>query len=275
LTEGDRMSDSLDEERLAEELHSFDGLWKDGYSSGDPLDPLCTACSILGYVGLYHAVYLTCIKPHVNETTVALEIGPGRGSWTRILRQAAEVWCLDALSAEHNGFWDYVGRAPNINYFQVEDFTCSMLADDKFDYLFSYGALCHVSFDGITAYAKNLYPKLRKGAQCFFMVADYEKYNLFIDRVDDFGVLKALVPQRRFRFLRPLFLKTVKVVNRLFLKRKGLVKMDMNEDNEPRPGRWYHAGTERICRMLEEHGYRIVASDVGAHHRDPIIHFEK
>lgn len=47
------------------------------------------------------------------------------------------------------------------------------------------------------------------------------------------------------------------------------------EDNNQRPGRWYNAGTKRTCKMLEGFGYEILDPDIGASHRDPIIHFIK
>jgi hypothetical protein len=43
----------------------------------------------------------------------------------------------------------------------------------------------------------------------------------------------------------------------------------------PSPGRWYNAGIERTCSMLEEVGYQVVDPDVGTIPRDPIIHFVK
>jgi len=46
-----------------------------------------------------------------------------------------------------------------------------------------------------------------------------------------------------------------------------------DRDNRPHPGRWYHAGIDRTCRMLESIGYSIVDPDVGTCHRDPILHF--
>lgn len=41
------------------------------------------------------------------------------------------------------------------------------------------------------------------------------------------------------------------------------------------PGRWYHAGVEKTCLMLESLSYRVIEPDVGLCHRDPIIHFTK
>jgi hypothetical protein len=80
-----------------------------------------------------HATYLCCIKPYVNQDTVALEIGPGRNAWTKTLLPACEVYALDALSAEHNDFYEYVGRHEHVKYFQVSDFKCEMLPDNYFN----------------------------------------------------------------------------------------------------------------------------------------------
>jgi len=64
-----------------------------------------------------------------------------------------------------------------LKYFQVDDFSCSILPDNHFDYMFSFGCLCHVSLEGITAYAQNLFGKLKPGANCFWMIADYAQLN--------------------------------------------------------------------------------------------------
>ena len=238
------MSNDGNPDRFEEELAAFQGLWDDGYFEGDPLNPHGQSRypGQLSYMSVLHVVYLTCIKPYVSEDTVALEIGPGRGAWTRALLKAKEIWCLDAVSAKDNRFWEYVGRIPKVKYSQVVDFSCNTLPDDKFDYLFSFGVFCHISFDGIQAYMENLYPKLKEGADCFVMIADYNKYNSAYANMQG--------------------AERVPVLN-------------TNEDQVIRPGRWYHAGREQTCNMLVETGYKIVDEDVGALHRDVIIHFQK
>ena len=50
---------------------------------------------------------------------------------------------------------------------------------------------------------------------------------------------------------------------------------DLDEDDEPRSGRWFHLGTEAACAMLERHGFEVIDPDVGVVHRDPVIHFRK
>lgn len=221
------------------EIASFHGLWENGYFDADPLLPAAESSysrdDKAGYISVYHATYLYCIKQFVSRQTTALEIGPGRGAWTKCMKHAKEVYAIDAESAKNNKFWEYLGKSDNIKYIQVNDFECKELPDNHFDYMFSFGCLCHVSFPNITAYANNLYNKLVSGSECFWMIADYEQF----ERVGG----RKIGPE-------------------------GLLP-----DDEPRPGRWFNAGKQRTCEMLVKRGYRIVQEDIGTCLRDPIIHF--
>ena len=255
--------------KLKAELDSFQNIWGGGYFEGDPLDPMAVSSySQLGFISTLHATYLRCIKPYINSRTVSLEIGPGRGAWTKALLPSKEIYALDALPEEYNRFFKYLGYPNNVKYFQVNDFRCEMLPDNYFNYMFSFGCLCHVSFEGIREYAKNLYPKLKGKSNCFWMIADYDKYNCAVKNLNDLSVWNALIPKSR-RYL-PLkwFLMHLK-------KRDNIRILPMDESDEPKPGRWYHSGILRTCSMLEEVGYQIVDSDVGTCLRDPIIHFIK
>lgn len=256
---------------LKREIDSFENMWKGGYFEGNPLDPMSRSTyNTIGYMSILHVVYLTCIKPYVNGKTVALEIGPGRGAWTKTFLQAEEVWCLDALSAEHNKFWEYIGNAQNVRYFQVTDFNCDELPENKFDFLFSFGTFCHISFEGITEYMRNIYSKLKVGANCFIMIADYQKFNSTIDNKEKLSIINVLMPKNRFK--RWLWNLQWKLTKKYRIPNK---RFPENEDNEPTPGRWYHAGVQRTCEMLTKIGYEVIDADVGAVHRDPIIHFTK
>ena len=259
----------MDNNRLKKEIDLFEGIWQGGYYEGDPLEPVAPSnYGQIGYMSILHATYLRCIKPYVKKETVALEIGAGRGAWTRALLPAKEVWALDALTPEYNRFWEYIGDAPHVKYIQVEDFSCSDLPDDHFDYLFSYGCFCHISFAGIEEYAKNLFPKLKSGSNCFWLVADYEKYNRVVGDLQHYSIWDSAAPQgRRYAPFRKM-LEWIKQIDK-----PQLIKPDT--DDEPRSGRWYHAGTERTCEMLRKYGYEIADPDVGTALRDPIIHFIK
>ena len=253
--------------KLVDELKSFEVLWKGGYFGGDPLNPMAKSdYGQLGFMSVLYATYLRCIKPYINNNTVSLEIGPGRGAWTKALLPSKEVYALDALPEEHNQFFKYLGYPKNVKYFQVKDFKCEMLQDSYFDYTFSFGCLCHVSFEGITEYAVNIYPKLKQCGNCFWMVADYNKFNSASLNLNSLSVWNAL--PRRYQ----LPLKWLLFLLYRDERKKPPLKAD---ENDPGPGRWYHAGIDKTCSMLEKVGYKVIDADVGTNFRDPIIHFIK
>jgi hypothetical protein len=257
-------------DKLKAELDIFQDLWEGGYYEGDPLNPMAkSGYGQLGFISTLHATYLRCIKPYINRHTISLEIGPGRGAWTKALLPSKEIYALDALPEEHNRFFEYLGYPQNVKYIEVKNFKCEILPDNYFDYMFSYGCLCHVSFEGITEYAKNLYPKLKEKSTCFWMVADYDKHNNAILNLSNLSIWSALIPKKR-RYL-PLRWFSSHLMKR---DKLNMIPADVN-DEPKRGGRWYDAGIKRTCSMLEGFGYHIVDPDVGTCLRDPIIHFIK
>lgn len=163
--------------------------------------------------------------------------------------------CLDALSAEHNQFWDFVGNHKNITYFQIKDFLLNELEDNSIDFVFSFGTFCHISSLMCYEYFKNLYTKLRSGAQGFVMYADFDKKNKFAatyNRPDHaYEKFEAYAELEFFR------------------------KQHDNDDFSPAPSTWYHLGIERAEIMLKELGYEVINRDININERDPIIHFRK
>src|SRR5262245_21085450 len=169
------MADVAGEFSAAEMVALWKGFWKGGYYEGDPLDPFgASSYAQMGFVSMLHAIYQVCIRPRVGAATHVLEIGPGRGAWTKTMLAAKEIWCVDVNSAEHNGFWEYVGEAhrQKVRYLQVDDFSCAGLPDEHFDFLFSFGTFCHVPIEGQRLYLRNLLPKMRRGATAAIMIGD-------------------------------------------------------------------------------------------------------
>ena len=199
---------------------------------------------------------------------MSLELGPGRGAWSKALLPSRELYALDALPEEHNRFYEYLGYPEHVKYFQVNDFKCEMLPEDHFDYMFSFGCLCHVSFEGIREYARNIHPKLKPGSNCFWMIADYDKYNSAVANLKKLSIWSAVMPARRRYFF-------LKWVFDCLMKQQAPREKRVEEDNQARVGQWHHAGIDRTCSMLEESGYQIADPDVGTCLRDPIIHFTK
>lgn len=258
---------------LIDEIRSFSNIWKKGYYEGDPLDPLSRSTyGRLGYMSILHAVYLGCIRPYVKANTVALEIGPGRGAWTKVLLGAREVWALDAKSREDNRIDEYLGCPKNLFYHQVRDFSCRELPDDYFTYMFSFGCFCHISWEGTETYAANLFPKLKSGATCFWMIADYEQRNRLAGLFDRYDIVRQILP--------PSFFRPMEWLNRIskyrLLGRPSLEVLAQHQSTgTSERGRWHHSGRERTAVMLERIGFRVISRDVGFALRDPILHFEK
>lgn len=99
---------------------------------GDLLDPAASSgYGDMGYISVLHAVYQVCVRPFVRPDESVLEIGPGRGAWTRTMLAAV----------------------------QVSDFHCEDLPASHFDFLFSFGVFCHITPEGQRAYFRNLFPK--------------------------------------------------------------------------------------------------------------------
>jgi hypothetical protein len=260
---------------LKDELSSFEHIWHGGFFLRDPADPARGLWGLTSFLGVSHAIYLGVILPNLTPSTTVLEIGCGRGAWTKLMLGAKEIYCLDALSPEHNGFYEYVGRHDHVHYARVEDFSMKEVPLDSIDFAFSYDALCHVSFDGISEYAKNLFPRMRSGAQGVWMVADYCKYNEFVTHQNRYNVLRSLLPRRKYPLLRMLLNLYLFPVNQWNAWLHKIPLRDENEDELARPGRWYNAGLQRTCEMLERNGFTIVQADMGFDFRSPLIRFRK
>jgi hypothetical protein len=252
-----------------EQVKNFQKLWKGGFLGGDPLDPVAVSgYGDIGYISVLYAIYQACVRPYVTPSTVVLEIGPGRGAWTKGMLPATEIWCLDALPADHNCFWEYLGQEHRhkIRYIQVSDFSCRDLPENYFDFIFSFGTFCHISWEGQCAYYRNLYPKAKAGATAMVMIADFDKYNAAYRNVNKLRTVRigwqGLLRSARFN---------ARVVQR---RLTGKLEQDKS-DTTIAPGKWYHAGVERTCRFLTSIGWEVVNPDVGLIPRDPVIHFRK
>src|SRR5262249_43161025 len=69
---------------VSEMVGLWRGFWKGGYWEGDPLDPFGrSSYAQMGFISVIHAIHQVCIKPNVGAETRVLEIGPGRGAWTK------------------------------------------------------------------------------------------------------------------------------------------------------------------------------------------------
>ena len=253
-----------------EQLSSFKRIWQGGYFGGDPLDPtLAWEYGDISLISVNYALYMALVRPNINSDTALLEIGPGRGAWTRGMLDAKEVWCLDALSAEHNGFWSYIGNQykEKVNYFQVKNALLEECPDNYFDFIFSFGAFCHMPLAIQRDYQKNLFKKARPSARGVIMFSDFDKLNSALNNLSALRTVsltwRGISAMIRFNVGRFLG----------FLRNAG-TKLDKN-DKSDQPGRFYHSGITDTAAYMTSVGWRVISPDIGLNLRDPIIYFEK
>jgi Methyltransferase domain len=248
----------------------FAEAWPGGYFEGDPRDPMGgSSYGIFGYYSGLHVVYLCCIKPFINPNTVVLEIGPGRGAWTKAIseRNPKHIYAVDVVPPDH--FLEYVGRSSNIDYIQTNDFSLGEIQDGSIDYFFSFGCFCHLRPEMCIAYIDALAIKMKCGAHGFLMISDFHKWNTCIQNH------KALSIERSF-LERKFFLVRLAYHLSLALAPRKFIGDHVVDDGSPRgPFDWYDFGVERACGALSKAGFEIVERDMNINHRDPIIHFVK
>lgn len=262
---------------ISEEMSIFgrSGIWKGGYTEGDPLEPVGPSIySIrfgMGHLSVLYLVYRVLIAPFVKPGTVALEIGPGRGAWSKAILSCRprHLHVVDVFSAEHNGFWEYVATKDGVTYHQVSDCSLDAVADSSVDFVFSFGCFCHLSPEIQKAYFETFARLMRPGAMGAVMYGDYDKFNQAMRSADRLSLRNAFSNTRALP-MRIAF----DIWNRLL----GLVKrweMEPDKDLSPEPGRWFHVGREQMRAMVEGAGLEVIADDVDVVPRDPIVQFRK
>lgn len=236
------------EHKLKKEIDLFSTVWKGGFFNDINKDPR-----------KLYKIKEEVIDNFLKENMSVLEIGCGRGAWTKNMLKAKHIYTLDALSAEHNGFWEYVGseNKDKITYNKVYDFKCADIPDNSIDFLFSYDVFCHISYSGMKEYMKNLYPKLKKGAKCFVMVADYDKYKksgLWDKYINAWNKEKEMLGYNSL---------------------ESMIS-DFDGDNvKNNRVRWFWYGNDRFCDVLRENNYQIIEKDMNLIEKDPICFFIK
>lgn len=130
--------------------------------------------------GSYREVFDRALRPRLRPDSVVLEIGPGKGSWTRaILEQVprGRVYTSDYVDTSR---WlrpeKFGGRLVS---YQVTDNSFSCFADGTFDLFFSFGVLCHHPASQILEIFTNVLPKMKPGAIAIHQHGDWDKLERF------------------------------------------------------------------------------------------------
>lgn len=256
---------------MSEFLGRFGKIWEGGYFEGDPRDPVGrNTYTIFGFVSVLYVAYLTCIKPYVRPGVTVLEIGPGRGAWTKAIAELKpdRVFAVDVVDPHYAGFWDYVGEKANVTHLVTDNFRLDEIADASIDHFFSFGVFCHLKPEMSIAYFDALARKMKPDANGFVLIGDFEKFNACHADYKSNSIWKGLAGTRHALIRKAIGLS-------VWLWPNKLAPRFVDDPSASQPGAWFHFGVTDAVRALETAGFEVIESDMGINQRDPIIHFRK
>jgi hypothetical protein len=188
--------------------------------------------------GSYRRFFMRGVRPHLRDDSIVMELGPGRGSWTRALLKfvsRGEVHALDYVDATQ---WlrpeDHAGR---LVFHRTQDNSFDCVADHSFDVFFSFGVLCHNRTPEIAEIMANALPKMRPGGVAIHQYGDWKKLERLGWHDDRHGV--------------PPF-------NR-----------DLDDDHEW--NFWPRNDQATMTRICQEAGWTVETPDLCLFGRDPVI----
>ncbi len=223
-------------------LEALRRLFPKGYNSGDVLSKIPGPRRILEEVragGSYREVFFRAVLPYIDSDSKVLELGPGSGSWTRAILKyvpRGEVHTVDFQDVR-----GWIRPAPGdgrLVCHQVSDNSFARLPALTFDFLWSFGVLCHNNKEHIRAIFRNSIPKMRPGAHAAHEIGDWQK-------LDQLGW--------RWRWGVPARFK-----------------------NLPDDAIWWPRNSaEETCKIAVQEGWEVVERDLGVLRRDSLCVFRK
>jgi hypothetical protein len=150
-----------------------------GYDSGEILDPVPSSTRLKQEIligGSYRTAFFKAVFPFLRPDSNVLELGPGKGSWSRAILNFIPEGTLTTVDFVDVTSWlrpeDYAGR---LICHQAADFSLSELPDDQFDFAWSFGVLCHHTIEQIEIVLTKLLRKTKIGGVSVHQYADWNK----------------------------------------------------------------------------------------------------
>lgn len=151
----------------------------DGYDSGDVLAEVPSARRLREEGlsgGSYAEVFKRAILPFLRPDSTVLELGPGKGSWTRPLLRHLPAGHLHAVDFVQTQAWfEDVPQRDRLHLHRAEDFSFSMIEQGSIDFFWSFGVLCHHSIEQITSLFTHARPKMKPGGVAVHHYGHWEK----------------------------------------------------------------------------------------------------
>jgi hypothetical protein len=156
-------------------------MFVDGYDSGDVVSEQPDerrAHEERAAGGCYHRIYRQAILPFLTPASSVLEIGPGRGSWSRAILDAIPEGVLHTVDFIDVTSWLEPERyEPRLVCHTVDDMSFDCVPDRAFDFCWSFGVLCHHSLRQIEAILRNTRSKMKSDGIAVHQYGDWSKLN--------------------------------------------------------------------------------------------------
>lgn len=140
--------------------------------------------------GSYRKIAHRALRPYLKNNSRVLELGPGKGSWSRAILKFVPDGELRTVDFQDVRGWlkpeEYSGR---LVCHQVSDNTFSCVPDGYFDLFWSFGVLCHNNLDAIKDILMSARRKMKRGGWAIHQYGDWEK-------LDRYGWRKGGVPEQ-------------------------------------------------------------------------------
>lgn len=130
--------------------------------------------------GSYRRVFKKALRPHLRPDAKVLELGPGKGSWSRAILRHIPDGELHTADFQDVTQWLNPGRyGGRLICHRVEDNTFDGIPDGYFDVFWSFGVLCHNQASSILGILNHARGKMKQGAMAVHQYGDWEKLESF------------------------------------------------------------------------------------------------
>lgn len=130
--------------------------------------------------GSYRKVFMEAVLPYLKPDSVVLELGPGKGSWSRAILENIPDGQLHVVDYQDVSRWlEPEKYDKRLICHKVDDNLFSSVEDDCFDFFWSFGVLCHNNVEQIGEILKNSLCKMKPGGVAVHQYADWKKLEIW------------------------------------------------------------------------------------------------
>jgi hypothetical protein len=150
-----------------------------GYDSGEILDPVPSSVRLKQEIlagGSYRDAFFKAVLPFIRPDSNVLELGPGKGSWSRAILHFLPQGTLTTADFVDVTEWlrpdDYEGR---LICHRLTDLSLTEIPENHFDFCWSFGVLCHHNIEQIESVLSASLRKVKIGGVAVHQYGDWNK----------------------------------------------------------------------------------------------------